>query len=555
MTKQAPSSVDEPKPLSGPQSAGHGWFRSICSRIGWRRFCGMLVFLAVTIGLFFVNYYWPYRYRQVEPLLDSVLASQVKIVHYHRSYFPHPGFVADDLTLRRNSAPDLPPVGSARHVVVQGRWIDLLTLHRSVHLVYIEGLHVVIPPVGSRANKEDFPPGSSADFAGPETMVQQLNIRDAVLDIMKVDGHRYRFPIRQIIMRNLHKGQAVPYFVDMESAQPKGRLQASGSFGPLVAGHLASTPVSGSYYFAPIDLGSISGLAGIASGSGHFHGPLASVECDAQGEIPNFAVGAGRRTHVSAKAQGTVNGLNGDIALKSIEAHSGDSTVLAHGGIIGNPKAVSLELSVVHGRAQDILRPFMSSEAPIVGAVRLHGHAFLAPAQHKATFFDRLLVEGAFYVHGERLTNAAAEQKLSAFSERAQGKKFSNPEDPPTASHAATAQNGDPTPADAPGVLSGLGGGVSIRNGVAYFERLRFQMPGASVDLHGKFNLLSHSVHLLGDLHMDSDISHVTTGFKSLLLKPLAPFFKKDNAGAVLPIAVTGSSKQYKVSSNLFHHK
>jgi hypothetical protein len=39
---------------------------------------------------------------------------------------------------------------------------------------------------------------------------------------------------------------------------------------------------------------------------------------------------------------------------------------------------------------------------------------------------------------------------------------------------------------------------------------------------------------------MDTDISHAATGFKSFLLKPLAPFFKKKNAGAVISIAVTG---------------
>jgi hypothetical protein len=60
---------------------------------------------------------------------------------------------------------------------------------------------------------------------------------------------------------------------------------------------------------------------------------------------------------------------------------------------------------------------------------------------------------------------------------------------------------------------------------------------------------------LLGSLHMQSDISHVTTGFKSLLMKPLIPFFKKDNAGAVIPIVITGGPSQYKVTQNLLHRK
>ena len=53
---------------------------------------------------------------------------------------------------------------------------------------------------------------------------------------------------------------------------------------------------------------------------------------------------------------------------------------------------------------------------------------------------------------------------------------------------------------------------------------------------------------------MQSDVSHVTSGFKAILLKPLAPFFKKDGAGAVVPIAITGTPHHYKVGQNILPH-
>jgi hypothetical protein len=80
-------------------------------------------------------------------------------------------------------------------------------------------------------------------------------------------------------------------------------------------------------------------------------------------------------------------------------------------------------------------------------------------------------------------------------------------------------------------------------------------MPGATVNVGGTFNLYDGTVQMAGNLRMQSDISHVTTGFKSVLLKPLSPFFKKDNAGAVIPIAITGSPKHYQITQNLLHHK
>jgi hypothetical protein len=174
--------------------------------------------------------------------------------------------------------------------------------------------------------------------------------------------------------------------------------------------------------------------------------------------------------------------------------------------------------------------------------VSLRGHAYLAPSKKGLKFLQRLQVDGNFDIPAERLTSKVTEKTLSAFSERAQGQKAAAP---------ATA-SGESAAGD---VVSSLAGRMKIRNGVASTDRLSFEMPGAGVDLNGTYNLHDSTVHMLGDLRMDADISHVTTGFKSLLLKPLIPFFKKDNAGAVIPIAITGGPGQYKVGQNLLHHK
>jgi hypothetical protein len=499
----------------------------------------------IPIGFYLIDAYWPYRYRNVDPLLQKVFASQIKIDHYYRTYFPSPGFVATGLTLRRNSAPDLPPVGSARSLVVQGRWLDLLLLRKRVRLVGIEGLHIVIPPVGSRANQEDFPPGSSADFVGPTTVVEQLSIHDATLDIMRTDGNRYSFPIRQLIIGNLQQGHAISYLLDMQNAKPTGRIQSTGSFGPLRANDLGATPLSGDFTFSPVNLGDIHGISGTLSASGHFYGALASIEADGTSDTPNFAVGRGRPTRVAASARGTINGLDANIVLHSIEAHTGATTVQAKGNIVGSPKVTNLDITVMSGRAQDLLRPFLHDNVPITGAVSLHSHAYLAPSRKGLKFLQRLDMDGTFDMPTERLTNQTTERKLSDFSRRAQNLKS-------TELDAASADRDSTEQSDG---LSSLEGQAKIRDGIVSTERLAFQIPGASVDLSGTFNLRDRTVHMLGNLHMQSDISHVTTGIKSLLLKPLIPFFKKDHSGAVIPIAVTGSPQRYKVTQNLLHHK
>ncbi|WP_433967634.1 hypothetical protein [Tunturiibacter gelidiferens] len=403
----------------------------------------------------------------------------------------------------------------------------------------------MIPPVGSRANHEDFSPGSSGDFAGPTTVVEELNVHDADLDILRVDGGRYSFPIHQLVIRNFRKGGSISYFVDMQNAIPGGHIVANGSFGPLYPDNLGATPVSGEFSFAPVNLGDIHGISGTFSGRGHFKGALTAIEADADSVTPDFAVGRGKPTRLEALGHLTINGLNGNIVLHSVDAHVGATTVHASGQIVGAPKVTNLDLTVTKGRAEDVLRPFFKEKVPVTGSVWLHSHAVIAAAEGGRKFLERLRMDGAFDIPDERLTDKRTEQSLSAFSDRAQGLK--RPEGGTSAADPAAGEDEE--------VLSSLKGPARIRNGVVSTDGLDFQVPGAGVKVKGTFSLYDKSVHMVGDLHMQTDLSHVTTGFKSVLLKPFAPFFKKQNAGAVIPIAITGSPNQYKVTQDLAHNK
>jgi AsmA-like C-terminal region len=496
-------------------------------------------------GVYFVSANWPYRYRTVEPMLQEVFASQVKIGHYHRIYFPNPGFMATEITLSRNSAPNLPPLGSARSLTVQGTWLDLLLLRERVRLVDITGLHIVLPALGSSASHEDFPAGSSADFGGPTAVVEQLRIHESILDIMRANGSRYSFPIRQLVIRNLQKGQALAYAVDMQNAKPTGHILSTGSFGPLNPKNLGATPLSGNFTFSRVNLRDIGNIGGTLSSTGHFNGTLAAFEADAVSETPDFAVGNGEPTPFATSVHCGINGLNGDVILHGIDAKTGASTIHVEGGIVGSPKVINVEMSVAGGRMQDLLRPLIHDKVPLAGAVWLHSHAQLDPAGNGSKFLQRLRVDGTFDAPAERLTNQATEQKLSAFSQRAQGVKPSKL-DPSSAGQASNAS------AD---VVSSFKGQAKIRDGVLSTQRIIVQMPGVEVDLGGSFNLRNSTVDLTGNIRMQSDISHTATGFKSALMKPLIPFFKKKNAGAVIPIAVTGGPGGYKVTQNLLHRK
>jgi hypothetical protein len=532
--------------MAAEQSGVAGWLQlrpAWEKRVAW---AGLALVVLAAVALPVIDKYWPYRYRNVLPLLETVFASKITVGRYHRTYFPHPGFVADGLTLRRNNAQNLPPIGSTRQLIVQGTWLDLLLLRQRVRLVDVTGLRVVIPPVGSAANHQDFPPGSSADFAGPSTTVEQLHIHESELDILRTNGGRYAFPIRDLSIRNLRSGQTISYVVDMQNAMPSGRIRAHGSFGPLTPANLGGTPLSGDFSFARVNLGDLGSLHGTLSATGHFSGTLAAIEAQASSETPDFAVGSGTPTDAAGTVQATIDGLNANIVLHQIEAKIGTTKVEVGGQIVGSPKVTDVEIAVTRGRAEDLLRPFVRSAPPVTGVVWLKTHAHVAAGGNGAKFLDRLQMDGGFNVPAERLTNHSTETELSSFSQRAQGSAGKSP----AAQGAALV--GDP---QQPDVLSSLEGTVSVRRGVMSTERLTFKVPGVAAELKGTYRLQDGTVHMVGNLTMDTDLSHVTTGFKSMLLKPLAPFFKRKSAGAVIPIAITGKPNQYKVGQDLLHDK
>ncbi len=558
-TAPTPGSSPRPAPETGPGPQGR-----LPSSRRTATWCGgaCIIFLLLFLpAVLLIDYYWPYRYRQVKPLLENVLAARVTIAHYHRTYFPYPGFVATGVTLRRATAPDVPPIGTADTLFVQGRWSDLFLLKRQVQLVDITRLHFTIPAPGTRANREDFPPGSTLDFSGPDDLIKELNVHNSLLEIERTRGGQFLFPIHDLVVRDLQKGHAVTYVVDMRNALPAGVIHASGSFGPLNPSNLPATPVTGDIVLTDAHLSEFGQVGGTVAASGHFEGQLDHIQLAATTHTPDFFIAHGRPTPLDLSGEASLNGLNGDFSLNQASgalagsAASPGTAIQLHGTIAGSPKVADLDLSLTHGHVQDLLHPFLHGAVPFTGPLWLKSHIHLDPLPQDdprnhpnssrqglrsalpqpVPFLRRLHVTGDFSAPAERITDPDSEKSLTDFSHRAQ-------------------KSPDPDQAGAP-ILSSLSGPASIHNAVLATPHLNFRIPGAQADLLGSLEFHTARLHLTGNLRMENDISHVTTGFKSILLKPLAPFFRKDHAGAVVPIAITGVPGEYKVSSNLLHRK
>jgi hypothetical protein len=100
------------------------------------------------------------------------------------------------------------------------------------------------------------------------------------------------------------------------------------------------------------------------------------------------------------------------------------------------------------------------------------------------------------------------------------------------------------------GATDDLKGHVQLRDGIATLSRALFAVPGAIARASGIYNVTIQMIDLRGKLAMNATLAKAAGGLKSVLLIPLDPFFKKSDAGAVLPVRISGTYSHpiFKVS-------
>jgi len=186
----------------------------------------------------------------------------------------------------------------------------------------------------------------------------------------------------------------------------------------------------------------------------------------------------------------------------------------------------SLEFDVVidDGRIEDILALVIDTPQPVMtGDVQVNARMELPPG--KTRVIERIAVRGRFGLSETRFTDKDVQSKMETLSRRSQGK---DEEDPIGR------------------VMTDLRGQLQLSRGVARLSRLTFQVPGARVALDGTYGLASGAIDFRGTLRMQATVSQAVGGFKSIFLKPFNPLFRRDGAGAVIPIKIEGTRDEPK---------
>jgi hypothetical protein len=480
-----------------------------------------LVLGVLALALDTANYWLtPLLSQRLSAVARARFGSELHFQTLTVSLFPHVTVNATGVSFRQSGRTDVPPLFTIDRVNVEAGIADLIGPYRRARRMVFQKLRITVPPRDPNGARMRV----SQSHTGDRFIADELIADETVLTILPSQ------PGKEPLVFDVHKldlhpgGQAAMHYkADMTNAKPPGLIHAEGDFGPWLNEDPGGTPLNGQYTFTNADLSVFKGISGILSSTGHFAGDLQTINADGTTDTPDFALrDANHPVHLTAQFHAVINGIDGETLLQPVTAQFLHTSIVCRGGVVqeGGEKAKTVDLdgTVQNGRLEDVLYLATQSKQPMVGVLSFNSKIVIPPGNIDVV--KKLQLDGHATVLKVRFTNPQVQQKVNEVSERAQG----HPKADPT-------QN----------VFSTLNARFSMKNGTIQFSALSFALPGAQLTLAGSYGILTEGLDFTGHARTDAKLSEMTTGVKHVLLKAADPFFKKDGAGAELPVHISGT--------------
>ncbi|MGC2820946.1 MAG: AsmA-like C-terminal region-containing protein [Candidatus Sulfotelmatobacter sp.] len=398
-----------------------------------------------------------------------------------------------------------------------------------VDTVYVKGMELNIPPKESR---RAFTSKMKSQTRKISVIVDKFVCQDTDLLINNSNPEKapLEFAIGDLKMKDIGAGLPMHFDATLVNPKPVGNIHSTGLFGPFHEDDPRETPVQGEYSFSHADLGTLKGIGGILSSTGKYEGTLSEIVVNGSTDTPDFQIArSGHPMPLHTDFHAIVDGTSGDTDLAPVKATLLHSSFTATGSVtrMRNQPGHDIELDVVveHAQIQDLLRLGVRTDPSVMtGPVQMHTRLSLRPGD--ADVADRLKLAGNFDVSDGYFTNKKVQSRLDSLSLRTQGKM-----------KEAQKNEAEKVPTDLRGVFT-------LKNGLLSFSSLHFMIPGTHVDLTGDYSLDGRTFDFHGTARLEAKLSQMTTGWKSLLLRPLDRFFSKDGAGTEVPVGITGTESE-----------
>lgn len=500
--------------------------------LAWTGLVALL--LAAAILTAFIIYF-----RRAEPILrDRVVEtlatrydSRVELASFDVSAMQGFEVIGSGLKLYPNVLDTQQPLISVDKFSFRIGWRDIFHTPMHIGIVRISGLSINLPPKEQRRNLPRLN-SQGSQHGKIEILVDELDIDHAslVLGTSKPGKVPLDFEISNLRMTSVGAGQAMRFHAVLINPKPIGNIDSSGSFGPFDAHSPGDTPISGTYSFSHADLSTIKGIGGILSSTGQYQGQLDSITVDGETDTPDFSLTiANHPVPLHTKFHAIVDGTNGDTHLLPVDAQLLHSHIVASGDIVGVPGQghnITLDVTVNPARIEDMLILGIKTQPPIMtGALALKTKFYLPPGDGSVT--DRLNLQGNFNITGAHFSNPGVQAKVDELSLRSQGEA------------GQAKQNAEQ--GISANIASNMTGNFTLGNSKITITGLKYTVPGALIAMNGVYSLDGNVFDFHGTARLQAKVSQMVTGWKSLLLKPVDPFFSKNGAGTEVPISITGT--------------
>jgi hypothetical protein len=475
----------------------------------------------------------PKMHEWVTSNLSKALDSEIELGEVHVRWMPLQ-LHAHNLTVRHHGRTDIPPLLVVQKFIVDLKPTDLRS--STIDRVWVDGLEVNIPPKDPETGKRPLPSASGDSGNDSSGMV----IRELIATNTKmtiVPANRNKEPkiwdVYALTMKNLRAGEPATFTASINNPIPEGKIEATGTFGPWQQREPGTTALGGDYTF-DADLGTIDGLAGKLAALGTMAGTIEQISTQGQTKTSDFKLTEldGVSLPLQTAYDAIVDGTKGDVELKHVAVTLGRSKFAVRGVVEGTKgikgKRVTVNVTSNSASLSELLR-FVSKTQPAADGTLIIDAAMDLP-QGKQRVLERVSFAGSVRAERVKFTKDAVQDKIDELSRKAQGRPADESIDEVASQMAAT---------------------FSLQNGVFTYQGLSFKVQGAAVQLAGTHSLRSRAVDFSGVALLDATVSQTQTGYKSWLLKPFDPLFRKNGAGTRLAIKVAGTQDQPKIGLEL----
>ncbi len=501
----------------------------------------LVIVISVTIAVeWAVHHAEPILRARVVETLSARFDSRVEMKAFHVSVLK--GFEVSGEGLEIYPPDDVVEAGakdpliSLDHFSFAAPLRGLFDKPMHVGVVSVKGMTISIPPREMRQQAEKREPKKGSI----KILVDEIDCVDSKLIIgtAKPNKDPKEFDLQRIVMHNVGPDDPWRYDATLVNAIPTGDIHAVGTFGPWVNESPGDSTVTGKYTFDRADLGTIKGIGGTLSSVGEFNGQLNRIVVDGTTETPNFSLDtADRPVPLHTKFHAIVDGTSGDTYLQPVEAKLGQSNFSCTGAIVnvkGKGHIIDVDATVPDGRIQDFLALAVKTR-PVLMTGRLNMRAKLHIDPGSERVINRMGLRGGFRLRSIHFSNPEWQDKVDMLSLRAQGQpKMAKP--------------------GAEDVSSMMTGQYVLGSGQLNISQLLYTLPGADVNLSGMYALNGSDLDFSGKVRTKAALSQmVASRWKSWLLKPVDPFFRKNGAGAEIPIKISGTRGAPKFGLDLKH--